>query len=547
MAAGMAVPTCESLAQAHDLYAQGCYTESAERFRAMLAHAENSELTPHLKTALAQALYQDAHYQTVCNTLTPPSSPDECRLLALAHAARGDSHQADQILSRYMETAQIQPEDLRRLTYLRGMVGIQLARLEGLPERQIEGENLIRAVLKDAPPDEFTVPALHTLATAAYQKGDFAEAALLYSRIAKQPESPYKPEALFFGSRALEKNQAPLAEIQALRKELYENYPHSPHAAEAYLTYYPYADYFNGQTAPIKHLEGMASRFPRSPYLVQAYYFIGLERVRKKNLAGAITAFHEGESAFDALPAQSVSSQPYFIALRYRCELERAKCNIAIANESRGTKQQIYQDYAIDVLKQIRSDFNNREHALTARLKQEEAYPALLAESELLLAQSLYKNGEPLQSDAILDDMISQYRQQAISRGYFLSRAWTEKGAHAYGRQDYLAAAEAYKQAEECAKGKLLSSDQQLDLWIQQSLCQQALQHYDEAMLILSKAINADLISGLRLKAMFLRAEIYEKQGRPELALKQLEALANKNGEWALKAKEKLNYGHPSP
>ena len=59
-------------------------------------------------------------------------------------------------------------------------------------------------------------------------------------------------------------------------------------------------------------------------------------------------------------------------------------------------------------------------------------------------------------------------------------------------------------------------------------------------MKILSQVINEDAVSGLRLKAMYLRAEIYEEQGREELALKQLEALAKKGGEWSLKAKEKL-------
>ena len=39
---------------------------------------------------------------------------------------------------------------------------------------------------------------------------------------------------------------------------------------------------------------------------------------------------------------------------------------------------------------------------------------------------------------------------------------------------------------------------------------------------------------------MYLRAEIYELQNRPELALKQLEATASKGGEWSQKAKEKL-------
>jgi Tfp pilus assembly protein PilF len=100
--------------------------------------------------------------------------------------------------------------------------------------------------------------------------------------------------------------------------------------------------------------------------------------------------------------------------------------------------------------------------------------------------------------------------------------------------------------AEDASKGKVLSSDQRLDLWIQQSYSYQGLNQLDQAILILSKVINDDTISSLRLKAMYLRAELYERQERPELARKQLEALTKKGGDWAQKAKDKLDkdYGY---
>ena len=94
--------------------------------------------------------------------------------------------------------------------------------------------------------------------------------------------------------------------------------------------------------------------------------------------------------------------------------------------------------------------------------------------------------------------------------------------------------------AEEAAKGRVLSTDELLDLWVQQSLCYRDLKKMDQSMLILSRVINYDAISSLRLKAMYLRAEIYELQGRQELARKQLDAIASKGGDWAKKAKIKL-------
>ena len=68
----------------------------------------------------------------------------------------------------------------------------------------------------------------------------------------------------------------------------------------------------------------------------------------------------------------------------------------------------------------------------------------------------------------------------------------------------------------------------------------------DKAILLLSKVVNDDTVSNLRIKAMYLRAEIYELQERFELARKQLEATSKKGGEWALKAKVKLEkeYGY---
>lgn len=91
----------------------------------------------------------------------------------------------------------------------------------------------------------------------------------------------------------------------------------------------------------------------------------------------------------------------------------------------------------------------------------------------------------------------------------------------------------------------LLSTEEKLDLWIQESECCKAMNQTNKAMLILSKVINDNTISSLRVKAMYLRASIYAMQGRHDLARKQLAATATKGGEWANKAKLKLeeDYG----
>ena len=114
-------------------------------------------------------------------------------------------------------------------------------------------------------------------------------------------------------------------------------------------------------------------------------------------------------------------------------------------------------------------------------------------------------------------------------------------------RHDFKQALHNFSLAEKAASENLMSADQKIDLWIQQSLCYRELHDLDQAMLILSQAINDDTISSLRVKAMYLRAEIYALQGRHDLARKQLEATAKKGGDWALKSKERLKHDviHP--
>jgi len=145
----------------------------------------------------------------------------------------------------------------------------------------------------------------------------------------------------------------------------------------------------------------------------------------------------------------------------------------------------------------------------------------------------------------VLDISLGRYSRDNIVHDVGLMRAWYAKGALAQKLSKYELALHCFMEAEKGSEGVGLNPNEKLDLWIQQSLCYQSLNQLDHAMRILSQVINEDAISPLRIKAMYLRADIYELQGRPELAIKQLEAASRKGGEWSQKAKEKLekNYG----
>lgn len=457
-------------------------------------------------------------------------------------------------------------QDPDEIFYFHSLLASLIAQMENQNlEKKAAMEEAARQSLQQAiinfPKGKFAPHSLNLLGLLQYANGTFLESKQTFIKLVEEyPESSLASEALFWCSFCSERLQESPANIRAYRQQVYERYPLSPYAAEAYFSYYSYRDYLQGDRAAIKHLQAFKEKFPESPYLINAYYLIGLDYkrdrktpegkwVRRKNLTSAIDAFQEVENMFDSLTQKNLiaaNDLEYFVSVRYRSTLERALANLAIADESQGAKKKIYLEYAEEVFYHIMQDFENSQNTLAKLLINKEPYPAIQEESAYWLAQTYIRAKDDEEAEKVLSQMIEKYQSAKITRGYFLSRVWYEQGMIAMRRQENNLAIKYFAHAEDAAKGKILSADQKLDLWIQQSLCYQALKQLDKAMLILSKVINDDAVSGMRLKAMYLRAEIYELQGRQELARKQLEATAKKGGEWALKAKSKLeqNYGY---
>lgn len=323
---------------------------------------------------------------------------------------------------------------------------------------------------------------------------------------------------------------------------MYEQYPNSPFAPEAYFTSFTYQDYVQGDRKAMHHLQGMQIRFPKSSYTINALYLLGLDYlrdrktpegrwIRKKSLTSAIDYFHQAEALFEELLSNKMIPQealPYYTYLRDRSVLERAMANLAIAEESAGAKRQIYLDYAVEVFQKI---IQNTDYQINNNIVEEAEYG---------LSQAYLKAKKDKDAEAVLDKMLARYKEMNVNRGYYLSRVWYDKGMLSMQRQQYPLAIEEFTLADQSGQGNLLTPDQLLDIWIQISLSYRSMGRYDQAMLTLSKVINENVISSLRIKAMYLRAEIYELQGRLDLARKQLESTAKKGGEWSAKAKEKL-------
>ena len=409
----------------------------------------------------------------------------------------------------------------------------------------------------------YTGDTLYLLGTIYYSREKFQAAEAIFMQIAeKYSDGPHAGDALFFASQCMHAQGKNLAIVQDLRQQTYLKYPQSTCAAEAYFKIYNCAEYLTGDIAALQHLQGMPKRFPQSPYLIYAHYLLGLDQkqlrrnqegklIHKRNLTAAIDAFQAAETAFEEWTKRSETAQAseqlaYFTPLRYRATLERALANLCIAEESRGAKKQIYLEYSQEVFQKLLADIHDPAHSMQW-LDKSESFPLFHQEASFGLAQTFLKGGDDKTAEEIYDGMLASYATATVTRGYFLSRVWYEKGMIAMRGKQFDTALYCLEKAEDAGKGKLLSTDQRLDLWIQQSHAHSGLSEFDEAMSALSKVINEDVISRLRLKAMYLRAEVYELEGRSELALKQLEALAKKGGEWALKAQNKLHthYGHP--
>ena len=353
--------------------------------------------------------------------------------------------------------------------------------------------------------------------------------------------------ALFWQALCAEKKLLPNRKVEILNA-LYMNDPHGLMSPLAYFYTYTYREYLQGDRKIIKHLKAMPALFPDHPLTMNACYLMGLDHkkdhlsdegkiIKGANLMGAIDAFQQAESLFDhlsqkfAFPEQTLF---YYLIMRYKCMLERALANFALAKESHGTKQQIYFEYAGQVFKNLIEELKNCsfENVPLEQIRDEAVYK---------LAQTYLKIEKEEEAEKVLDSLITRYQKKSLSQGYLLTKAWYQKGKIASNRQDFSLALSFFQKAEQTSQEhSLLSPDQKINLWIQQSNCCKKMGQSDLAMLLLSKAVNHDVISALRIKAMYLRADLYELQNRPELAHKQLKAIARKGGIWGNKAKEKL-------
>ncbi|PJD96750.1 MAG: hypothetical protein CK425_05245 [Parachlamydia sp.] len=436
--------------------------------------------------------------------------------------------------------------------YLRGLFAAQISRLDHQEEFNTAAIASLSENLSLFSENSYADAARYLLGFLYQEKKEYGKAREYFTFLVEQcPNSKYAGEALFASALCAD-YLGDREEGKKIKLNLLEKYPKCKRAADAYLALYDFQEYLQGDKDALKHLVDFKDKYPSSPWLLHVNFLIGLDCkrdrktasgkwIRQKNLKEAIDAFQAVETFFHQFQAQKCISEdayPAALNLYYKAKLERALANLAIAEASQGAKKVIYSEYAIQVFREIKSEIEKNQHLEI--LAPGNPFPFFQEEYLFGLAQAYLKAGDGSAAEKEFKEMIEKYKGAKITRGYYLSRLWYEKGMLAQKEQRFEDAMHFFALAEDAGKGKVLTSEQKLSLWLEQSKCCQRLNQLDEAMLLLSKVINSDVASGLRLQAMFFRAEVYELQGRYELAMKQLETIVKKGGDWSFKAQKKL-------
>lgn len=375
------------------------------------------------------------------------------------------------------------------------------------------------------------------LATFDYKEKDWQRAKERFLHLQlESPSSPKAAEALFFAAKCMEE----LGETSGgCKRKLIDHYQDSPFAAEAHFSLFPLSAYLAGEEDAMAHLQELTSRFPKSKTAITALFLLGLNaRQDRKTSSGKLTHPRDLFAAIKSFNASVKTSDEIdplgeLAKIKYQALIEKAETELEVAELSEGMKSRLYEQYANDTLKKLVAELKSH--------KKNNAYDEFLIEAEFRLANTYRLIEENGAAETILRSLLEKFEEAKTTRGYYLSRVYYELAKLTRLRTGNAVESLALlEKAEESAQGNLLTPDQKLDLWTQQSDCYLHLGDDDKAMKILSKVINEDVASSERLKAMYLRSEIYALQGREELAIKQLEALSKQQGIWAKKAKEKL-------
>ena len=421
----------------------------------------------------------------------------------------------------------------------------------------LKGQTLASRFLTSFPNSQYTPQVLHLLALHYAATKEPKDALELFSRILKEfPEYCERAHVLYSMANIYETEEHDFEKARSLRKQLRITYPQSPHAAEAYFREFPEKEYQLATPHAIFHLQDMLKLFPKSPYSIAANFYVGnflkheSRKSREKQMELAKEALFRF-SAVDTLYEEYIEknliehlTDPAFASYLQEIQVEALLGQGALFYEPELEGSEIALKKLNSLLENYLLNINPlEEKARFSRLLK--AYP----EGSYLLASVYEKRKKQAQARKQLEGLIEWHNTLGLTSN-FLSSAYLDLAIQEQKMDNFTASLDLFEKAEQVQTTQLASHQKSsqkglikellLEIKIAKSECFRQMGKLDTAMTLLSEVINDEAASSLRIKAMLLRAEIYELQHRHDLAVKQLEAASAKGGEWGIKAETKL-------
>jgi hypothetical protein len=281
---------------------------------------------------------------------------------------------------------------------------------------------------------------------------------------------------------------------------------------------------FDSKNIQIKNLIAFPKHFPDHPLQIYVYYYMGCNEMMQsssdknseKYLLNALKAFDNVEIAWIRLNSKNdipMEHSQEYAEVKDAALIQSANIYLTLAKQSHGIKK--------DTLLLKARSYLEKHQNKNFFPKSQFIHVAILLE-------------ENKSNDALAT--LNLMEKELQPSNHYLNKARLIAAHHLsslYQPQQALLFLNAIPENS-------LSPTEALDLWILQSLCLRDQQNYHAAHLALSKAINSSVASSQRLRAMCLRAALYEIEGRDDLAIKQWDAVKNKSGKWGQLAKLKL-------
>ncbi|GEM_PF-2147296 len=432
--------------------------------------------------------------------------------------------------------------------YYRGLTLTKQAALANNPQLL----NRARKFLKKASAPQNLIAAKALFALASNEMSlENTESAKKYFVEAAECFGPHPlgAEALYFAAVTSKKGGQEVAEIQETLKH---RFPKSRYNADLLLLDLPHERLILADKSATLTLQKISTHFSHTPAAVEANFLLGLNSKKShrsttgallapKDEQGALNFFERAYSNYLNLERASFSSadeQQWLASLALSAKMEKAKLLMDIAEQSNPVKKEFYLRRAGDTLVSLQ---NALQKELLLLLDRE----APLLEINQLLGSVQVKLGKEALAESYFTRALEHAKACHMTRSPLLSKSLFELAKLQFNQKHPNHALSLLNQAKEALPIGQGYQELLLVMWMTEADWQLKMKEPSKALILLSNAINEDIASPLRLKAMYLRGRLYQEEGQDDLAYRQFKTLSRFSGDYANLAKEKVReYEH---